>query len=80
VKLSTLQLLGKHHGLTFYEGGENPLPDTEPMPGYWLVRCRCGWFTKSYHGEELAKELAGRHMFQVAQEIDMEPGGGNVRR
>ena len=72
--------VARAHQVALVEGGaEDPWhPEREPMPNYWQAYCKCGWFTKSYHGETLIREAAERHVFQALTEVQLTPGGGNV--
>ena len=68
--------VAREHNIALIEGGY-PVPGTEPMPHYYLIECKCGWRSKTYHGEGAARELAERHIFVKLNEIAITPGGAN---
>ncbi len=73
---SALTRVSREHRVALVEGGF-PVDGQEPMPHYYVILCKCGYRTKTYHGHDHAQEIGERHVFAVLHEIEMTPGGAN---
>lgn len=75
--IRTVKDIAARHRVKIIEGGPE-VPGVEPMPGYFAMKCSCGWDYRTYWGKPHADETARRHVFMMVTNVALTPGGANA--